>query len=108
MCLLYVIHVGESEGESDSGLEAWAIALIVMIPIIALVVMLSIGIFCALRMRSFPKDHGGLPDDNNAATYRRQQEHQPYQHQLHEQQYHQQQFLAAQHQHFSQQQLLTQ
>ena len=26
--------------------------------------MLSIGIFCALKMRSFPKDHGELPDDN--------------------------------------------
>ena len=106
---MFIHCVDDEQEEEDSGLEAWAIALIVVIPIISLVVMLSIGIFCALKMRSLPKDHGGLPMDNNAATYRRQQEQLPYQHQQQQLYHHnEQQQLLNQHQHFSQQQSLTQ
>lgn len=75
LLFMYCID-GNVEEVSHSGLESWGIALIVAIPIVALVVMLSIGIMCALRRKSFPKDPGLPPIDNNAATYRRNQEEQ--------------------------------
>lgn len=82
MCI-YCIVDEEPEEESDSGLAPWAIALIVLIPIVALVIMLCVGILFALKVRSLPKDPGGLPADNNAATYRQQQyEHRGDQQQL--------------------------
>ena len=73
LCILLIVEPGES---SDSGLESWAIALIVAIPIVAFVVMLSIGVICALQRRSLFKDPGEVPAENNAANYRSQHEQQ--------------------------------
>ena len=106
------MRVGDDpEGKEDSGLEAWAIALIVILPLVGLVVMLSIGIYCGLKMKSTSKDPGDLPDDNNAATYnrQRQQEYQPRQLEMQYPQHHQQQqyMLQQQHSNFSQQQLIN-
>ena len=70
---LLIVEPGES---SDSGLESWAIALIVAVPIVAFVVMLSIGVICALQRRSSFKDPGELPVANNATSYRLQHDQQ--------------------------------
>ena len=71
LCALLVV---EPEGSSDSGLETWIIAVIVTVPIVAFVVMLSIGIMCALQRKQSYKNHGELPAVNNATNYRAQQE----------------------------------
>lgn len=45
----YIVTEGISE-ESDSGtLEVWVIILIVLLPLLAVVIMMSIGIYCACK-----------------------------------------------------------
>ena len=73
LCVLLIVEPGDS---SDSGLEPWAIALIVTMPIVGFVVMLSIGVFCALQRRSLFKDPSEVPADNNATSYELQHEQQ--------------------------------
>ena len=48
--------------------------MIVTVPIVAFVVMLSIGIMCALQRKQSYKNHGELPAVNNATSYRARQE----------------------------------
>ena len=73
LCVLLIVESGDS---SDSGLEPWAIALIVAMPIVGFAVMLSIGVFCALKRRSSFKDPGEVPAENNATSYRLQHDQQ--------------------------------
>ena len=52
-----LLLIGNISGESDSStLEVWIIALIVILPLLAFVLMLSIGVYCASKKRHISKD----------------------------------------------------
>jgi len=53
LCCTFHILATPSSGESTSdSLEAWLIALIIVLPLVAVVIMLSIGIYCACWRKS--------------------------------------------------------
>ncbi|XP_065920047.1 immunoglobulin superfamily DCC subclass member 4-like [Dysidea avara] len=68
-CLQYSPGASTDKGESSSTLEAWQIALIVVIPLLAVVIMLSIGIYCACKQRYSSKDveYPGVPNTSSQA-----------------------------------------
>ena len=49
---IFLVDPPTGETESDSNLEGWQITLIIVIPLVAVVIMLSIGIYCACRQKS--------------------------------------------------------
>ena len=50
-------YIGTISGESDSTtLEVWIVALIVILPLLAFMFMLSIGVYCASKKRHISKD----------------------------------------------------
>ena len=62
---LFIFLVG---GEPNSNnLEGWQIALIIVVPLVAVVIMLSIGIYCACRRKNHNTEleMGAIPNMNN-------------------------------------------
>ncbi|XP_065883664.1 neural cell adhesion molecule 1-like isoform X2 [Dysidea avara] len=67
-CLVYrPISTPTGDPESDNNLEGWQIALIIVVPLVAVVIMLSIGIYCACRRKSHNSELeiGAISNMNN-------------------------------------------
>ena len=66
--MVFVTLIESLSEEADSGrLEAWVIVLIVLLPLLAVVVMMSIGIYCACKKRYTSKD-SELPPVTNTSS----------------------------------------
>ena len=58
------------EKSNSTTLEAWIIILVVISPLLAVTVMLSIGMYCACKKRYIPnKDLELLPRTNSSLNY---------------------------------------
>ena len=62
-----MLLVGVDETSDSGALEAWVIVVIVLLPLAAVAVMLSIGIYCACKKRYTSKDPE-LPPVTNTSS----------------------------------------
>ena len=65
-CYIVIIESIKEETDSDT-LEVWVIILIVLLPLLAVAIMMSIGIYCACKKRYTTKD-SELPPVTNTSS----------------------------------------
>ena len=67
-CFIILLETNDIDDEESTTLEVWVIVLVVILPILAVVIMLSIGMYCACTKRYVPnKDLELLPRTSSSS-----------------------------------------